>query len=72
MVFSISLYYYSDFEPTHGDFLWSLSAVISEQAVFGVLLGVLWMRMRNLTAPVLVHAFVLALAFMTTVHIGGA
>jgi membrane protease YdiL (CAAX protease family) len=68
----LPLYNYSEFEPTHGDFLWSLSAVIAEQAVFGVLLGVLWMRTRNLTAPVLVHAFVLALALMTTVRIDGA
>jgi membrane protease YdiL (CAAX protease family) len=66
----LPLYFFSSFEPTHGNLIWSLTAVISEQGVFGVLLGMLWARTRNLAAPILVHAFVLALAFMTNLQIG--
>lgn len=69
-LFHLPMYFFSPFEPTHGDFIWSLASVITEQAVVGVLLGVLWIKTHNLAAPILVHAFINALAWMTTLKIG--
>ncbi len=69
-LFHLPMYFFSPFEPTHGDFIWSLASVITEQAVTGMLLGVLWLRTHNLAAPILVHAFIDALAMMTTLKIG--
>lgn len=69
-LFHLPMYFFSPFEPTHGDFIWALASVITEQAVAGVLLGVLWIKTHNLAAPILVHAFINALAWMTTLKIG--
>ena len=69
-LFHLPMYFFSPFEPTHGNLVWSLASVITEQAVTGVLLGVLWIRTHNLAAPTLVHAFIDALAWMTTLKIG--
>jgi len=69
-LFHLPMYFFSPFEPTHSSFIWSLASVITEQAVIGVLLGVLWLRTHNLVAPILVHAFIDALAWMTTIKIG--
>jgi len=69
-LFHLPMYFFSSFEPTHGNFVWALAGVIVEQAVVGILLGVLWARTHNLAAPLLVHAFVNALAWMTALEIG--
>jgi len=69
-LFHLPMYFFSPFEPTHGNLLWASAGVITEQAVMGILLGVLWVRTHNLTAPLLVHAFTNALALMTMVKIG--
>ena len=68
-LFHLPLYFFSPFEPTQGNFAWSLSSVITEQVVAGILLGVLWTRTHNLAAPLLIHALVNAFALMTTLDI---
>lgn len=65
-LFHLPLYFYSPFEPTQGNFLWALTSVLTEQTVAGILLGTLWARTHNLAAPLLFHAFVNALAWMTS------
>jgi membrane protease YdiL (CAAX protease family) len=66
----MKMYYFSPFEPTHGNLVWAVTSVITEQTVVGLLLGVVWVRTRNLTAPVLLHAFIDAIAMMSVVQIG--
>ena len=53
--------------PTYGNAVWSLASVMTEYAITGVLLGVLWVKTHNLAAPVLVHGVVNALVLMTSV-----
>lgn len=69
-LFHLPMYFFSPFEPTQGNLVWALASVITEQAIVGVLLGVLWARTHNLVAPVLVHAFIDAMAMMTVLRIG--
>jgi membrane protease YdiL (CAAX protease family) len=69
-LFHLPMYFFSPFEPTHGNLLWASASVVTEQAVMGILLGMLWARTHNLVAPLLVHAFVNALAWMTMVETG--
>lgn len=69
-LFHLPMYFYSPFEPTYGNLTWALASVITEQAAMGILLGTLWARTHNLAAPILVHAFVDALAWMTVLNIG--
>lgn len=69
-LFHLPMYFYSPFEPTHGNLLWALSSIVTEQAMMGILLGVLWAKTHNLAVPLLVHAFTNALALMTMVRIG--
>ena len=69
-LFHLPMAYFSPYEPMHGNLLGALSGVVAEQAVMGILLGVLWARTRNLAAPLLVHVFTDALAMMTMVRIG--
>jgi len=52
--------------PTHGNIVWSLATVATEQAVVGLLLGALWARTHNLAAPALVHAFVNSFVLVTS------
>lgn len=61
--------YFSESWPPHGNITWALSSVIAEQAVTGIILGVLWMRTRNLAAPVLLHALVNTLAILTMFNV---
>ena len=68
-LFHLPLYFFSPFEPTQGNFAWSLSSVITEQVVAGILLGVLWTRTHNLAAPLLIHSLINAFALMTTLDI---
>lgn len=56
--------------PTHGDLVWSLASVMTEYAIMGVLLGVIWAKTHNLAAPVFVHAFVNAFVLMTSLRVG--
>lgn len=56
--------------PTQGNLVWSLASVMTEYAVAGVLLGVLWVKTHNLAAPALVHAFINALVLMSSLQIG--
>lgn len=69
-LFHLPLYLYSPFEPTRGNFAWALTSILTEQAVTGILLGALWARTHHLAAPVFLHAFINALAWMTNLQIG--
>jgi membrane protease YdiL (CAAX protease family) len=66
----LPMYYFSPFEPTRGNLVWAVTSIITEQTAVGVLLGVVWVRTHNLTAPVLLHAFIDALAMMSALKIG--
>lgn len=66
----LPMYFFSPFEPTHGNLFWSVTSVITEQAVAGVLLGVLWLKTHNLIGPVLLHTFIDAIAMMAMLRIG--
>lgn len=56
--------------PTYGNWLWAVTSVITEQMVAGLLLGVLWMRTRNLGASVLCHALINTIAILASMNIG--
>lgn len=64
------MYFFSPFEPTYGNLVWSVASVITEQAVVGGLLGVIWLQTHNLIGPVLVHTFIDAMAMMAMLKIG--
>jgi membrane protease YdiL (CAAX protease family) len=66
----LPMYYYSPFEPTHGNLIWSISSIVTEQMVAGILLGIVWMRTHTLIAPVLLHGFINAMAMMAVLKIG--
>ncbi|MET3210761.1 UNVERIFIED_CONTAM: membrane protease YdiL (CAAX protease family) [Paenibacillus sp. PvR008] len=42
---------------THGNLTWSLSTVLTERFITGLLMGLIWMRTKNLAGPMIVHAF---------------
>jgi membrane protease YdiL (CAAX protease family) len=50
---------------THGNLLWSVTSVLTEQMVGSLILGVLWMRTRNLAASILVHSLINVIPIMT-------
>ena len=66
----LPMYFFSPFEPTRGNLVWSVTSVITEQAVGGVLFGTIWLRTHNLAAPVLLHTFIDAFVFMSVLKIG--
>jgi membrane protease YdiL (CAAX protease family) len=49
--------------PTHGNFLWAFSVVITEQTLGAIVSGILWIRTRNLASSTFFHAFTDALSF---------
>ena len=57
-------YFLSDW-PTHGNFTWAFSSVLVEQMMAGLILGILWLRTRNIAATILFHALVDTIAIMT-------
>ena len=56
--------------PTHGNLVWAIVGAISEQALTGVLLGVLWMRTHILAASVLLHTLSNTLVVMPMLKFG--
>lgn len=58
----LPMYFFSSFEPTHGNLVWSLTSAITEPAMVGILLGVIWLKTHNLMGPILLHAFIDAIA----------
>jgi len=60
--------YFSNDWSTHGNLPWAVSSVLAEQMVTGVLLGFLWLRTRNIAAPVLFHALVNTQAIMSSLN----
>jgi membrane protease YdiL (CAAX protease family) len=57
-------YFLSDW-ATHGNFIWALSSVLVEQMTTGLILGILWVKTRNIATPILFHALVDTIAIMT-------
>jgi membrane protease YdiL (CAAX protease family) len=68
-LFHLPAYFFSALEPTRGNLLWAAASVITEPMVTGLLFGILWIRTRNLAAPVLVHAFIDALAMLPALRL---
>lgn len=64
-IYHLPYAYFMTSWPTHGNFFWALSAVITEQAITGWLMGILWMRTRHLAASIVFHASVNTLAVLT-------
>lgn len=62
--------YFSPDWPTHGNIIWALTSVITEQGMTGLLLGALLLRTGNLWAPIFAHATINALALMTMIKFG--
>jgi membrane protease YdiL (CAAX protease family) len=56
--------------PTHGNWMWAVTSVMTEQMVAGLLLGVLWMRTHNLGASVLCHALINTVAILASMSFG--
>lgn len=56
--------------PTHGNIVWALSAVLTEQMLAGVLLGILWIRTHTIIAPILFHTLVNTLGIMSMLKMG--
>jgi membrane protease YdiL (CAAX protease family) len=69
-IYHLPYAYFSTGWPPHGDFVWGLSSVLAEQMVGGALLGILWLRTRNIAAPVFFHALVNIAAIMTSLNSG--
>ena len=69
-IYHLPYAYFSTSWPTHGNMLWAVSSVLAEQMVTGLLLGILWLRTHNIAAPVLFHALVNTIAFMTMLKFG--
>ncbi|PKO04516.1 MAG: hypothetical protein CVU41_16825 [Chloroflexi bacterium HGW-Chloroflexi-3] len=69
-ILHLPMYFFSPYYPTHGNLIWSVAGIITEQTTGGVLFGVVWLRTRNLAAPVLFHAFINAIAMMSALKIG--
>ena len=60
--------YFSVDWPPHGNLGWALASVVTEQTIAGVILGVLWIRTRNLGSSILLHVLIDCLPAMTMVH----
>jgi membrane protease YdiL (CAAX protease family) len=69
-IYHLPYAYFSPSWPTHGNIVWAISSVLTEQMVTGLLLGVLWLRTRNIAAPILFHSLVDTLAFITMLKFG--
>lgn len=69
-IYHLPYAYFSPSWPTHGNIALAVSAVLTEQMITGVVLGVLWLRTHNLAAPMIFHALVNTLAILTMLKFG--
>ena len=60
-------YFSADWSP-HGNLGWALASVITDQTIAGLILGVLWMRTRNLGSSILLHTLIDLLPAMPVLH----
>jgi membrane protease YdiL (CAAX protease family) len=60
-------YFSADWAP-HGHLVWAIASVVTEQTIAGLVLGVLWMRTRNLGSSILLHVLIDLLPAMTMLH----
>ncbi len=60
--------YFSVDWQSHGNIVWAIASVLTEQTIAGLVLGVLWMRTRNLGASVLLHVLIDLLPAITMLH----
>lgn len=70
-IYHLPYAYYSEYWPTQGNLAWAVSSVLSEQMLTGLLLGVMWIRTRNILVPILFHALVNTMPIMTSLHFFG-
>jgi membrane protease YdiL (CAAX protease family) len=69
-IYHLPYAYFSPSWPTHGNLALAVSAVLTEQMITGVVLGVLWLRTHNLAAPMVFHALVNTLTILTMLKFG--
>ena len=62
-LYHLPFQYYGD-GAASGDLGFSLSTVLNEQMISGPFLGILWLRTKNLFAPIMVHALIDAISLM--------
>lgn len=68
-VYHLPYAYFLSSWPTHGNLLWAVASVLTEQMIAGVILGVLWARTHNLAASVLLHALIDVIPIMVSLNI---
>jgi membrane protease YdiL (CAAX protease family) len=69
-IYHLPYAYFSPSWPTHGNIALAVSAVLTEQMITGVVLGVLWIRTHNLAAPMIFHALVNTLVILAMLKLG--
>jgi membrane protease YdiL (CAAX protease family) len=62
-IYHLPFQYYNEGLAT-GNFMFSLSNVLTEQMIAAPIFGILWARTQNLLAPVILHSFIDAIAIM--------
>lgn len=62
-VYHLPFAYFLPFWPTHGNLMWAISVVVTEQALGAIMKGILWIKTRNLASTILIHALQDALLF---------
>lgn len=69
-IYHLPYAYYSSSWPSHGNILWAVAGVLSEQMIMGALLGILWWRTHNIAAPILLHTLVNLASIMASIKFG--
>jgi membrane protease YdiL (CAAX protease family) len=67
-IYHLPFAYFSTSWPTHGNVIWAVASVLTEQMVAGIILGTIWARTHNLAASVLLHSLINLIPAMTMIH----
>jgi membrane protease YdiL (CAAX protease family) len=59
--------YFNPNTQTHGNLGWSIASFVTEQMFAGILLGILWMRYKNLYLNILLHGLIDTLFVMAMI-----
>jgi len=62
-VYHLPFAYFLPSWPTHGNLMWAISVVVTEQALGAIMKGIIWIKTRNLASTILIHALQDALLF---------
>lgn len=68
-IYHLPYAWFSSSWPSHGNFTWAFSSVLVEQMLSGLILGILWLRTRNIASPILFHGLVNTIAIITMIKI---